>query len=150
MKGIFGLTNSADLYNKLEWEYYSLKKEPQNPYHAYNFFVTAWHLLEWKYPDNIKVRKEVKEANPILKICEHIAVGAKHFAPKNPNLESVEGSTISGVWGGGICAQGTWEEGVWAEWLEVSLTGDAQHLFGDTIKAHELAVHVMEFWKNQL
>ena len=150
MKGVFGLNNKTDLYKKLEWEYENLKKEPQNSFHAYNFFVTAWHLLEWKYPTDVEARKKISGSVPLLQVCEHLAVGAKHFAPTNPKLDSVEGSKKSSVWGDGVWAEGAWKEGVWATWLAVSLTGDAQKEFGGTIKAHEFATLVMEYWKNEI
>jgi hypothetical protein len=51
MEGVFGLNSENELLKKLEWEYENLSKDYKNPFVAYNFFVTAWHLLEWKYPD---------------------------------------------------------------------------------------------------
>ena len=149
MKGVFGLNNQNDLYSKLEWEFKNLSSEPQNGYHAYNFFVTAWHLLEWKYPNDKKTCKEIRDSMPLLQICEHLAVGAKHFAPTNPNLESVIESKKSSVWGL-AWAKGTWKEGSWDSWLVINLDGDARAEFGQIVKAHEFANLVMNYWRKEI
>lgn len=150
MKGVFGLSTHTNLFEKLEWEYHNLVQEPQNAYHAYNFFVTAWHLLEWKILEDHSARKEMRDKNPILQVCEHLAIGAKHFEPDNPKLESVNETKRNSVWGDGVWAEGAWKEGVWANWLTISLSGDAQKEFGNIVKAHEFARIVMEFWRNEI
>ena len=38
MKGIFGLENANQLFEKLKWEYSSLLEDDENPYKSYNFF----------------------------------------------------------------------------------------------------------------
>ena len=45
MKGVFGLRSHVELMQKLEWEFEQLIAKPNNAYHAYNFFVTAWHIV---------------------------------------------------------------------------------------------------------
>src|SRR5207344_187516 len=93
----FGLSDHHDLYKKLEWEFANLKAEPRNPYLAFNFFVTAWHLLEWKYPDlgGKAMRKQVRNHEPLVQICHHLAIGAKHFIPSDPIHKSVTGTGLS-------------------------------------------------------
>ena len=51
MKGIFNLASAPDLLKKLEADYKRVTCDPLNSYAAYDFVVTAWHLLEWQYPD---------------------------------------------------------------------------------------------------
>ncbi len=152
MRGLFGLSNSADLFKKLEWEFNQLIAEPTNAYLAYNFFVTAWHLLEWKYPnpsDN-QIRNQIREQTPLLQICEHLAVGAKHFEPRSPHLNAVSASEKSSGWAHDAWAPGSWDEKAWASWLVVELTGDAQKVYGNSIKVADLARHVMDYWKSSL
>src|SRR6266536_6294597 len=107
MRGLFGLSNSADLFKKLECEFDQLIAEPTNAYLAYNFFVTAWHLLEWKYPDprDNHIRNQIREQTPLLQICEHLAVGAKHFEPRSPHLKAVSASKKSSGWADGALAR---------------------------------------------
>jgi hypothetical protein len=149
MKGVFGLENHADLFKKLEWEYKLLTADPTNSYLAYNFFVTAWHMLEWKYSDkkDTGIRNNIREETPLLQICEHLAVGAKHFEPRSARHNSVIETKKSGVWADGSWAPGSWKDGTWATWLVVTLSGDAKNIYGDQIKVEDLATDVMEFWK---
>lgn len=149
MKGVFGLHGASDLLKKLEWEFEKLNAEPTNPYIAYNFFVTAWHLLEWKYPDpnGTSERKRIKNEQPILQICEHLAVGAKHFIPGNKELNAVLDSEKSSCWNTEAWAPNVWNWDIWASWLVVELEGEARKKYGSHIKVEELAHHVMEYWR---
>ena len=149
MEGVFGLDSELDLMKKLEWEFDSLSKDHANPFVAYNFFVTSWHLLEWKFPDpeGNFIRKRIKENSPLLQVCEHLAIGAKHFSPTKKSLRAVESSGKSGFWSENFWARGFWADGVWASWLEVTLDGPAREEFGEKIKVADLANKVMEFWR---
>jgi hypothetical protein len=152
MKGVFGLGSHLELAKKLEWEFEQLIAKPNNAYHAYNFFVTAWHLVEWKYPDlaDTSIRNKLREQTPLLQICEHLAVGAKHFEPRSAHLNAVSGSKKSGVWADGVWAANAWGEDVWETWLEITLTGEAQKMYGDRIRVDELARKVMDYWRASL
>ena len=137
---------------KLEWEFEQLIAKPNNAYHAYNFFVTAWHLVEWKYPDltDTAIRNKIREQTPLLQICEHLAVSAKHFEPRSTHLNAVSGSKKSGVWADGVWTTNVWGEDVWKTWLVVTLTGEAQKIYGDEIRVDDLARKVMEYWRASL
>ena len=129
MKGVFGLNSHMDLFKKLEWEFAQLTAEPDNAYLAYNFFVTAWHLLDWKYPSvtDTSIRNKIREQTPLLQICEHLAVGSKHFDPRSKHLKAVSDSKRGGVWAEGTWASDAWKEGAWASWLVVSLIPFLNH-----------------------
>src|SRR5688572_3007604 len=108
MKGVFGLKSPQDLFKKLESEYESLKANPSDAYVAYNFFATAWHLLEWKYPgkrgtSNAIAREKIRHGSTLLQLCEHLAVGAKHFDHLSPRHKSVSDTTQTGL--GGIAGR---------------------------------------------
>ena len=152
MKGLFGLNNSADLFKKLEREFEQLIAEPTDAYLAYNFFVTAWHLLEWKHPGHSgkPIRDRIRDQTPVLQICEHLAVGAKHFEPTNSNLKAVTSSKRSNSWANGVWAPDAWTEGAWVSSLSVELTGEAQNAYGSQIKVEDLAHLVMDYWRSFL
>ncbi len=69
MQGIFGLNNHHDLFRKLESEYDALVRDPNDPYSAYNFFSTAWHLLEWKYPGRGEPNSSTRKAIRAVRRC---------------------------------------------------------------------------------
>ena len=146
-KGFLDLRTHDDLFKKLEWEFNSLSENPTSSYLAFNFFVTAWHLLEWEHPDpdGKAVRKSRRDEAPLLQICEHLAVGAKHFAPSSAKHQSVSGAKHSGVWGGSW--GGSWG-GAWGEKLVVLLDGEAAAKYGPSISVQELAQEVMRYWAN--
>jgi len=71
--GFFQLKNAKDLFEKLQWEYENLVSHPGNAWRAFNFFVTAEHMADWKDC------KLLKTTDPLLALCSHIANGGKHF-----------------------------------------------------------------------
>ena len=100
MKGLFDLQSSDDLFHKLEHDYARVCDNPADAYAAFDFVVTVWHLLGWQYPGK-KAKTErdnLCQCYPILRICEHLAVGAKHFMPTNPNLQAVKDSRRDSAW----------------------------------------------------
>jgi len=146
MNGVFGLDSANDLFAKLEWEFSNLQSDKANPYVAYNFFVTAWHLLEWQYPGrgNGNKREKIRNTNIILGICEHIAVGAKHFEPDAKKHKSVSGTKQTDAWGG---AWGNSWGDSWAKFLVVKLSGEAANRYGPQLGVADLANHVMDYWR---
>lgn len=148
MKGIFELRTASDLYEKLKYDYLVFSKNQNDSKFAYNFFVTAWHLLEWTYPGDKDKQNAIRNSNVVLQICEHIAVGAKHFEPTAVKHKSVKSSGITGLWAKGFWAEGLWAKGVWAEKLMVELENEASTIYGSSVKATALADDVMKLWKS--
>jgi hypothetical protein len=146
MKGVFGLDSPKDLFEKLKWEYDLLEKKPNDAYLAYNYFVTAWHLLEWIYPDpdGRAERNKIRNSEPLLQICEHLAVGAKHFEPTSKKHTSVSSSGPVNPWGKSW--GGSWGSS-W-EGLQVSLSNELHEAYGEEIKVLELANHIFSYWNN--
>ena len=148
MAGIFELRTAKDLYSKLKRDFSAFEKDQLNSDVAFNFFVTAWHLLEWAYPGDTFTQKKIRDSNVVLQICEHLAVGAKHFKPTSKKHKSVMSSDITGgIWAKGVWATGIWVKGMWDEKLVVTLDGDAAYQFGEKIYAIDLAEEVMSFWQ---
>jgi hypothetical protein len=152
MKGMLGLTTPQDLLGKLRYEHSLLCKDPNNAYTAFNFFVTAEHLLDWIYPGNANARAREDERNNqvLLQVVSHIASGAKHFDHLSSRHQSVGGSGRVGR----FFSMFNWGARHWGSYfgggrLVVRLTGDAAAVLGPTITALELAKRVLEFWQHR-
>ncbi len=66
--------------------------DPYAQYAAFDFFVTAEHMIDWLYPGypNNGRRKDLRNSEPLLLICSHIANGSKHFQASAGHHNSVE------------------------------------------------------------
>ena len=148
MHGLFDLLSGEDLCAKLEHDYERVSGNTADVFAAFDFLVTAWHLLEWKYPGNSskKQREEMCKQYPILALCEHLAVAGKHFEPTNKKLNAISGTYRDSFWKRGVWAPGVWKQDFWKDDLVVKLTGDAQSAFGDKLTMKEIADRVMAFW----
>jgi len=114
MAGIFDLTRSSDLLQKLGRELGRLQAAPDDVDHAFNFFVTAEHLLDWLHPgDRGKYqRKHTRDAGPMLQVVSHIANGAKHFDRLKKHHQSVASTTHQGSYfADGYFARGYFAKG---------------------------------------
>lgn len=145
---VFGITTADDLYDKLQADHAALRADPLNSHAAYNFVVTAWHLREWKFADR-EERAEVCRRHPILRVCEHLAVGAKHMRPDPQRHRSVADSSVAGVWAPGTWAPKTWAKGTWGEWLQIDLDSEARELYGASLRILDFAVLVMQAWAQE-
>jgi hypothetical protein len=150
MKGIFTLDSPEDLLKKLEHDYSLMSNAPNDPYLAFNFFVTAEHLLDWLYPGsaNKKKRTQARKSEILLEICSHIASGAKHFQVEAPHHRSVHDTVLrkanplrspifesSIFYGGGVPG------------LRVELYSQAKKKYGSSIQVIELAKKILQFWR---
>jgi hypothetical protein len=140
------------LLQKLHYEFEQLKKEPNNTYVAFSFFVTAEHLLDWLYPGkaNRSKREQVRASSELLQICSHIANGAKHFEVEAKHHQSVSDSGRSGgmfpprLFPPRLFPPRSFPNGG----LFVRLQGDAEKAFGPSVSVMDLAAKVLEFWDN--
>ena len=150
MRGFFELQTAADLFEKLKRDYSRLEQASADSRIAFDFVVTAWHLCEWKYPA-VTERSDAISRHPILRVCEHLAVGAKHFEPTSNRHGSVAGMSQRrrGSWAPGAWAPGVWAKGFWGKQLVVHLDGEARDHFGPSLTVLELAEHVMSAWSNE-
>lgn len=151
MKGIFDLASPEDLFRKLEHDYRRVQADATDVYAAFDFVVTAWHLLEWRYPGgkNREPGKAVWKETPILRVCEHLAVGSKHFEPHDGKLTAVRDSQREAVWGKRVWAPGVWAPGVWRDDLVVTLDSPEAAVLGPRLTLPEVADHAMAFWRAQ-
>jgi hypothetical protein len=148
MAGLFDLVTADDLCAKLDHDYRRVKADSADVFAAFDFIMTAWHLLEWRYPgnDGKKQRDALCQQHPILALCEHLCVGGKHYEPINPKLQSVQGSFRKSAWKRGVWAPGVWAK-IWEDGLVIELSGAAKSAFGERITMERFADLVIEFWR---
>jgi hypothetical protein len=151
LNGFFSLTTPADLLKKLQSDHRRVIDSPSDVYVAFDFCVTAWHLVDWLYPNTQDpARKELLERLPVLRVCEHLAIGAKHFSPNPARHKSVSSMADTNVWGHGVWGEGVWGAGVWEGELSVGLDGKAKQEYGASIKFSDLAKMVVQAWSVEL
>jgi hypothetical protein len=165
----FTLKIPGDLLRKLEREYDRWEADPVNVDLAWNFFVTAEHLPDWVYyqdmptsgkprPDLLDGQKpyefKMDRAHPELRICSHLANGAKHFHLGNTNLTSVRdtmhqgGYFPEGYFAEGYFARGYFREPALLVRLEPQEQTDLK-LSEAAADAIWLAARVLEFWRTR-
>jgi len=150
-QGFASLQSPKDLFSKLERDFRALKGDPNNADLAFNFFVTALHLLDWVYPED-GARQKTEEKNAVLlQICSHIANGAKHFKATNGKHQSV-----SDVKPGGLLFDSQYHPNGGLIFddprsgLVVELNGVARELYGDRISTTELSSFIIDFWRAKI
>ena len=166
MHKFFEMQTPGDLLHKLEREYDRWKADPLSVDLAWNFFVTAEHLPDWIYYQDMRTggaeRPDLLDgespydfkmnlARPVLRICSHLANGAKHFHLKNTHLTSV-GDTVREMTG--VFEDDVFEDDMFAEelMLRVYLTPPEQTALGRAsadVDALALAAWVLEFWRTR-
>ena len=96
--GFFDMWTPGDLLQKLIHDFDRLKADPLSTYAAFDFFVTADHMLDWELPESVPGAKEEKstlrKTNRLLAVCSHLGNGAKHFELSNPSHKSVRASEL--------------------------------------------------------
>jgi len=101
--GFFDVRDPQALFQKMQYDYSRMIAEPLNVYPAWDFFVTANHLIEWIWPSaGTAQHREERKWEAIPRVCEHLANGAKHFILNREHsavaqLERVEGAFDSGA-----------------------------------------------------
>ncbi len=78
--GFFDVRDPQALFKKMRYDYERMMAEPLNVFPAWDFFVTANHLIDWIWPSAGSAQhREERRWEAIPHICEHLANGAKHF-----------------------------------------------------------------------
>jgi hypothetical protein len=139
MSGWFGFRTPEDLLEKLERDLEKLHQNPGDADTAFNFFITAWSLIDWLHPNDHSICEALRHKNPILQACAHLADGSKHLQLKNLRHVSIR-NTVRGA------ARWAWpfrmspgERPVSATALFVHLEGEAAGKFGSFPSALDLA-----------
>jgi len=142
-KGFAELRIPRDLVQKLEYDFERIRRSPQDQYAAFDFFVTAEHIVDWIHPKDKKARETIRSSSSLLRITSHLANGVKHFqatAKHHQSVANVEKSRYVEV--------GYVEDGYFEDPLIIHLTPDEQKTFGQgSIEVVFLAQQVYEYWK---
>ncbi len=141
--GFGEIRTPRDLVRKLEYDLDRLEKSPQDQYAAFDFFVTAEHIVDWIHPKDRAARTRLRSSSPLLQITSHIANGAKHFEATAKHLRSV-----ADIEKFRVVEPGCVEDSCFEEPLVVHLTPAEEKTMGQsTIEVASLAQRVLEYWK---
>ncbi|HMH54204.1 MAG TPA: hypothetical protein VK548_28480 [Candidatus Acidoferrum sp.] len=151
-EGFFELRTPADLLEKLRHDFSRIRQNCLDSYAAFDFFVTAEHLLDWKYPDdeepaNREMKKHLRGDEPLLRVTSHLANGAKHFKATAARHKSV-GGTHNHT--GDFVLDDFDPFDFDTDSLVVELTGDDAIVLGPEITVHDLAGRVLAYWETNL
>jgi len=153
-KGFIELNNVLDYWDKLNYDYSNLITNNENVYDAFNFFVTAWHFTDWYFnelfpSDSEKELKgkirNFKTDNPIIKVCEHIANGGKHFSINLERHNSVKKIEKLRYFEKGYC-----EDDYSESPILIQLDNELREKLGEFIFVKDFADCIIKFWKNEL
>ncbi|MCI0400843.1 MAG: hypothetical protein L0Z68_06035 [Gammaproteobacteria bacterium] len=143
-KGFGSLKSPIDLLQKIRHDFERLRDAPEDVYAAFDFFVSAYHVLDWLHP-NDEAGKKAEEVNyPLLQVCSHLANGAKHFEATAKQHTSVHDVVSeAGAYQRGAFQSSAFQVGG----LFVRLDGQAASLFGAKIEAIAFAQKVLAHWE---
>ena len=147
MDGFLELQSADDLLVKLRHDFTLLEERPMDTYRAFNFFVTAEHMADWKFPgrSNDTPRKQMRKRKTLLQICSHLANGLKHFRAEAKQHQSVAGARkSSGVFGN---AYPNTFLNAHPRGIIIKLEGAAEDTYGDSMYAVDLARKTLQFWE---
>ena len=144
--GLFQLKTPQDLVAKARHDLGRMRSNPNDSYAAFDFFVTVRHLPEWLYPKDHKKIEQLFLLHVELRICRHLADGAKQFEVTHQKHKQVINTWFSsGAWGNSW-AKGAWKPGSWGDGLFVALgpSDTETQALGAKVSAFYLAEKVME------
>lgn len=95
IQGVFELRTARDLLAKARHDLRRLEEKPFDRYAAFDFFVTARHVPDWLYPKDEAKRTALFQGSVELRVCRHIAEGAKHFEPTDKRHKQVGDTAVS-------------------------------------------------------
>lgn len=147
-RGFFGLRTPHDLLRKMVHDHARLAANPKDTYAAFDFFVTANHLVDWIWSSaTSKQLKDNRREVPLLRICEHLADGAKHFLLTRPH-QGVDGATrSSGAFDPGVFEPSAFDVGELTVELEPA---EAADLGVARLSAEQLASRVLNYWMQRI
>lgn len=151
--GFFQLQTATDLLQKLESDYQRVQAEPRNPYAAFDFFVTAEHLIDWLYPGDTPTdaakRNQERKGSALLRTCSHLANGSKHFQATAKRHQSVVEAHDRPPAVFGEAAFGLSHFGDGTGGLEIQLEAQEAQDLGvpGYIDALNLATRVRDYWR---
>ena len=147
-KGFGDLQTVVDLFSKLEHDLGRMKKSPDNTYAAFDYFVTAEHMIDWMYPNEKDscIRSDLRKNVRMLEIVSHLANRNKHFQATHDRHKSVEEveEARSGFDPNKLSTRSFDAEAFQFIGLTIKLDD------GTYLHALELAEDVHEYWKKKI
>lgn len=143
--GLFEIKTPRELLNKALHDIARLRANPLDAYAAFDFFVTARHIPDWLHPNDSASRDAVFAKYVELRICRHLADGAKHFLATHVQHKQVQSTNRTHNAWGRSWAPGSWGDSWGADDLIVRLDptdADTMQL-GCDIRAIDLAEKVL-------
>ena len=149
IKGFIPLQTPQDLLAKLEHDLGRMESDPTDAYAAFDFFVTAEHLLDWLHPDSANGkadREKLRNQYEILQTVSHLACGAKHFDGLRNYHKAVDSQSFSdGRFSSKSFSTASFDPGSFEfAGIAIKLTT------GENKFAVDLAKEVYEFWRGSL
>jgi hypothetical protein len=89
-QGFASLQFVEDLLGKLNHDYQRMLADHLDVYAAFDFFVTAEHMVDWRWPNQSALRHQARSQEPLATVS-HLASGGKHFAAEAKHHRSVQG-----------------------------------------------------------
>jgi hypothetical protein len=124
----FAITTSRDLHAKLQRDASSLHDEVSSD-RLFNFFVTAWSLVDWiksddSVPADAKAARDSIRSDPLLQVCRDLANGCKHHTITHYNAPTERTVSTSGY---GLGRYGKGAYGVGEESVEVVMKDGSRY-----------------------
>jgi len=143
--GIGTLETPRDLLEKLRHDLARMHSDRGNSYAAFDFFVTAEHMIDWVLPGeaNRQQRRDLRSKQILLQIASHIANGSKHFITEARHHHSVQHVDVAYSSEVGL---DTSVVGPLVLQVYVVLDGDAARAYGRTVAATDLAEKIVAYW----
>jgi len=149
--GFADLRSPEDLFRKLVNDHERMRADPMDMYAAFDFFVTAEHLIDWTMPDAVGnkqrvARQALREQERLLQITSHIANGAKHFRATEQRHKSV--ADVNAV--EGASSPNAFSTKAFSP-AAFSFSGIHVELDDGTLRhAYDLAEDVLTYWRRRL
>lgn len=143
-QGFATLRTPRDLLQKVRHDYQRLRSNPEDVYAAFDFFVSAYHILDWLHPGDGASRKAEEDRDLLLQVCSHIANGAKHFKATAKHHTSVtELYSEETAFQRDAFQSDAFQVGG----LFVELDGPAKQAVGTRVEVVDLARKVLAHWE---
>ena len=149
--GFADLSTTGDLFAKLRHDRQRMSADPSDSYAAFDFFVTAEHVIDWLIPDAPGSRRQserqaFRDSARILQITSHIASGGKHFralSKQHTTVDDVE-ARVGGFDPRAFSPTAFSPSAFLFAGIHVALDD------GSLVHVYTLADEVVAFWRGQL
>jgi hypothetical protein len=135
----------------MELDYKRMLDDPGNPYPAFDFFVAADHITDWRYPSSSEADKKGRagvRAHDPGKTISHLANGAKHFRATADRHKSVAGVESEADYGTAVLGRARLDE------MVLDTTGRPALVItmtdGRRVEAIQLAALALAYWRKEL